>query len=511
MGKNKQIAINMVASILALGVSFGIGFFLTPFIVGRLGDEAYGFVSLANNFVTYGSLITVALNSMASRFITIAIRRGENKKAGMYFNSLLVSDILISVVLIIAAIFIIIFLNNIVDVSPQLYHDVQITFGFAFLNFIITVLATAFTIVTFVKNHLEEKSKRDIVSSLMRVVLLVGLFSVFTPRIYYVSMAAVICSVYYSFSHIRLTRKLLSEVNVNVKQFRWSAVKEMLSSGIWNTVNNLSTILLYNLDVLLANWFVSKEAMGTMSIATMLPNVVSTVTATIANAFAPHFTALYALDQKQELIDEVKLSIKTLSVIMTVPIAGIIAFGFAFYSLWLPEKTAGEIMVIQILSILNMAPNTIGAYVHSLYAINTVVNKLRTPVLVYFGVSVVSIITTVILLKTTNLGMYAIAGVSSVLIIGRILTFVPMYAAHNLKVKLTTFYPPLLRAILCLVITLALYFTINHFVTITSWLSFAGVMAVCAVIGYIVNFLVILNSKERKKILNMIASKLKIN
>ena len=41
MTKNKQLAINIIASIFAFAMSAGINFFLSPFIVGNVGEEAY--------------------------------------------------------------------------------------------------------------------------------------------------------------------------------------------------------------------------------------------------------------------------------------------------------------------------------------------------------------------------------------------------------------------------------------------------------------------------------------
>lgn len=67
----KRLLINLIASITSLVLSLTISFFLTPFVVSTVGTEAYGFVSLANNFVGYAQIFTLALNSMASRFITI--------------------------------------------------------------------------------------------------------------------------------------------------------------------------------------------------------------------------------------------------------------------------------------------------------------------------------------------------------------------------------------------------------------------------------------------------------
>ncbi len=69
----KQMSINIIASIVSFAVTIGINFFLTPYLVKELGSDAYGFIGLANNFVQYGTIITMALNSISGRFISISI------------------------------------------------------------------------------------------------------------------------------------------------------------------------------------------------------------------------------------------------------------------------------------------------------------------------------------------------------------------------------------------------------------------------------------------------------
>ena len=66
-------------------MSFLISFFLSPYITKALGVEANGFVTLANQFVGYISLITIALTSMASRFISINIFKKNYEEANRYF------------------------------------------------------------------------------------------------------------------------------------------------------------------------------------------------------------------------------------------------------------------------------------------------------------------------------------------------------------------------------------------------------------------------------------------
>ena len=58
----KQTILNMVSSFISQLLSLGISFFLTPYIVSKLGAAAYGFFGLSNNIIGYTALLTVALN-----------------------------------------------------------------------------------------------------------------------------------------------------------------------------------------------------------------------------------------------------------------------------------------------------------------------------------------------------------------------------------------------------------------------------------------------------------------
>ena len=71
---NKQLVLNIVATIINFFVGLGINFGITPYIIHTLGADVYGFLPLANNFTGYILIVTTALNSVANRFITIKVQ-----------------------------------------------------------------------------------------------------------------------------------------------------------------------------------------------------------------------------------------------------------------------------------------------------------------------------------------------------------------------------------------------------------------------------------------------------
>lgn len=65
LNSKQMLIINMMASAITYVVSFFTGLFLSPYIVKNVGVDAYGFVSLADSFVSYASLSGIALNALA--------------------------------------------------------------------------------------------------------------------------------------------------------------------------------------------------------------------------------------------------------------------------------------------------------------------------------------------------------------------------------------------------------------------------------------------------------------
>ena len=191
----KAVALNMIANILSFGVSLVISFFLTPYITGHVGLEAYGLVGLANSFTNYITVITAALNSMASRFIIIELHRNDKEKANKYFSSVLIANTVFALVLLIPAIYLICNLQML-NISDNLLFDARLTFTIIFINFIIGLIGAFFGVVLYAKNILWKGSFRTLEANILRVLLIIMFFALLSGKIYYVAAATLITGLY---------------------------------------------------------------------------------------------------------------------------------------------------------------------------------------------------------------------------------------------------------------------------------------------------------------------------
>jgi len=438
----KRILTNLISNIISFLVQLCINFILTPIIVVKVGDAAYGFVGLANNFVSYAAIITLVINSMAGRFITIEYVKKNEEKVNQYYSSIFFINAILAIIITIFSAVFIINIHSLLNVPNELLFDVKLTFILSFINLILSLFNTIFNIASFIKNRIDLSSIRNIIGNILKVIVLIILFYIFQPRIYFIALSTVIMTIYLIISNYKLCKKLCPNLQIKKDFFYFECIKILAKSGIWNSVNSLSKILLTGIDLLIANIMVGPIEMGILSIAKTIPTAIESLLATFSNTFNPQFVLLYSQNKKQELIESINYSLKIIGLIMLVPLAGIIAFGNDFFKLWLPGKTETELLKIQILSILSILPFVISASNYTLFVIDSVTNKLKRPVIVTFTMGVLSTITTIVLLKTTNLGIYAIAGVSSIYWIFKVFFFNTINAAINLKIKWNTFFKP---------------------------------------------------------------------
>ena len=235
--KNKQFILNILFTLLSFIITTGINFFLTPYITKHIGTEAYAFVSLANNFVNYASIVTLAINSMASRFIAISYHRKNLEDANKYFNSVVITNLFLILMLFLPSVLCIVFLDKILVIPTNLQVFVKILFGLVFANFFFGLLNTIFSVATFVKNRVDLTNLRTLESNIIKVFVMIGLFIIFDANIVFVGVASLIATIYLLIFNIWYTKKLIPEIKCSPKYFELKKIVEILKSGMWYRIS----------------------------------------------------------------------------------------------------------------------------------------------------------------------------------------------------------------------------------------------------------------------------------
>lgn len=507
MTDQKKITLNIVANLLSFAITILISLFITPWIVNTLGSEAYGFVGLAQNFVSYASLITVALNAMSSRFVSIEIYKGNYDAANRYFTSTFFANAFLAAVLLPIFTVIIWQLEYLIEIPAHLVLDVKIAFTITFVQFLLNVLLSRYEIATFVTNRLYLNQKNTLIGSALRLLLIIGLFTVFSVKISYLVLATFMGVAFGYAMNLVYTKRYLPQMMLRKKDMNFGCIKELLSSGVWSLVNKLNSLLADGLDLLITNAFIGPLQMGAMALSKTIPTMFYTLRGTLDYPFAPPMTECYAKGDIEGTIRNVRLGNKVLGVLIIAPIAAFILYGISFFKLWVPGE---DYVLIYILSILSMLSLLASSCVNSTYTLLTVINRIRFSAIVSLITGLLTLLINFILLKTTNLGVYAIAGTSSILALLKHYFINPLYIAHCLKVKKSTFYHEILTGNLCLVVNLAVGFLFTRFLgTGNTWISLILSAGSFVVVGIIINFFIVFSKNERNAVFSAVRRKLK--
>ena len=499
VNKNKQLIINMAANLLSCVVSLGISFLITPAVISKLGVEAKGFMTMANNFVSYAAIATMALNSMAGRFITVKLHQNDLDGANRYFNSVMYANLAIIAFLLLPCTAVVIYLDRLVNISPRLVTDVKFLFAAIFLNFMVTIISTTFSTATFAANRLDLQAMRTIESQILKAILLTASFSLLPVRVSYVGFATLISSFYLFLSYIHYTKKLLPGIEISRMHFRLKTVFEILSSGIWNTIMRTGQVLTNQLDVFITNLWIGKVECGYIATSTDIVTSINMLYETISAVFTPSLTISYAKDNKEELVDDLKSAMKLTGFFANIPLCYIIGFGMSFYYMWLKSER-DNLALYYHLTLLIMMGTLVGGAISPLFNVYTIVNKLKWNSIITLVMGIMNAAIVFILLEIPPLrpyGIYFVAGISSLLGIIKNLTFTPMYAAHCLKLPKRTFYPTIFRYMGVTLIMAVIFIGLNKIIVTQSWGMVAADIILCGMVGCILNFAFLFEKKER--------------
>lgn len=507
MFKNNKLAKNLIASFLTYGISFAVSFFLTPFITKTMGVEANGFVTLANQIVGYISLITVALTSMASRFISISFFKKEYERANVYYNSVIGATTILAVIITIPSVIFITQIDSFINVGTELLVDVKILFSLVFFNFLLGLILQVFSIATYITNQLYLNSLRSIEGNLIRVALIVLSYAFFEAKMYYVSLGGFVSALYSYLWNIYYTRELLPQMRIDRKYFQIKAVWELVSAGSWNIVIQLNSILNTGLDLLLSNLILGEVSMGILSVAKTIPVSITTMLNSVSGIFFPEMTQLYAENRLDELTLSINRSIKILALIFNIPVVFLMTFGDCFYLRWQPSLDSGE---LQILSLLTICTLLVSGSTAAVFGIFTITNKLKFHSLTSLAFGVMNLVIVVMLLKAVPIeyGLYVVAGISSVLIIIRNYTITFPYAAKCVGQKWYAFHIPSLKTVFGALIAAALCYVIRFVYVPLSWIGLLLCGVLSTIICTVVNAFIIFNKDDRKYLIQIVKNKI---
>ena len=423
--------------------------------------------------------------------------QGNFKKSNKYFNSVLIADIVLSVAIVIFAVAFSFSLEHTLRVPPELILDVQRLFILCFLNYSLNMVMTVFSSAAYLKNKLDINYIFRTLGYAAEIISLTLLFTYCDTRLFYVGISYIVDTFIILLSRIWMTQKWTPELKFNMGLFNFSAVKELVINGVWNSINSLGNILNTGLDMLVTNILLSTTDLGMLGIVKMFPTMLVMINQMVSQPFQPLLLKAYSINDRNGLLSTLKLSMKISGYVTFLIYAGFVAIGKQFYELWMPTQDSSLLYYLTLIALL---PNALEGIIYPCYYIYTLCVKNKIPCFITIICGAFNVLGMYLLIQYTNMGIFAVLLTTVLVMIVTSLITNPIYMAKCLKIKNSFFNFIFIRGIVsCFLMSLGMFIFVKMFV-IDSWFKLVAVALCLCIVGTLI-YLVIMFDKHEKKII----------
>lgn len=457
---NMPLLKSLLFGTITIVLNMYIVLFLTPKIIEYVGIDAYGFVSLSGNIISYLNIITIALNAYSARYISISYLQKDMKEFNRYYNTVFWGDLGVGGCFLILLALFIANVDRILVVPEQLVHDVKILFVFMGLNFFISLISVVWKVYSQIKDRVDLSNLIEGIGGLTNLILLCFMFGMLTPNIWYVGFATFVSSLFILLISIKQTLKLLPEVRLKVSDVSSNVFKTLVIKGIWNSIDGLGNTLNSGLDLLITDIMLTPIDMGKISVSKSVSGIIPKFYSMISQSFYPKILNVYSSNNINELIHRYKRSMRVCAILTNMIFSCFIFLGKDFLNLWIPNQ---DIDTIYILTLLSIVPCIIEGATYPLYSVYMLTTKIMVPTLITIVSGFINVASMFFLLKYTDLGVYAVV-ITTAFIVTIVHFITPIYACKCLRISIFTFVPTLIQVTIDLGLSILILLFIEGFI-----------------------------------------------
>ncbi|MGG1698306.1 MATE family efflux transporter [Bacillus zhangzhouensis] len=483
---NRAFLYNVSANLMTFVLMMLMSVCLTPYIVHTLGVEAFGLIHLTQNMINYLSVITASLSAVVVRFFSVAAHKGEMEKAQRYLASYFVSSIFLSISLFLLCIVLSQQMVDWLHVPVHLVKDTQIAFILGGLLFMLNFVMSGIGAAPFYANKLYVSSAGQAIQMFCRALVIVLLFTLTTPTIWHIPLAAVIGSLAAMGVGIYYFKKLIPWFSFKWRHVSFSSSLTLVRSGVWHSFEQMGILLFLQIDLLMTNLLMGAEATGQYAAILQFPLLLRTLAGTLAVVFAPTITRFYSNQDKQGLVQYAASAMKWSGLFVAFPAALLGGLAGPLMLLWLGPAFEE----LKWLLMIHAAYLCLTLMFLPLTYVPTAFNRLKVPAVATLILGASNVLLAYGLTHMLQLGLYGIASAGAIVLLIKNIVFLPFYTSKITKQKRTIFYKhtlvPLVGAVLIWGVCAGIQFVYD----VTSWWELFCIGGLCFIVymGYLYHF-----------------------
>jgi membrane protein EpsK len=487
-----QVSRNLATNIVVVVVRTVVGIWLTKYLIDTLGMAVYGVVPLVISLTAYLNPITGALNTAVGRYLTIDIRNEDYLSANRTFNTAFWLSIGISLLLMPIVVAFSLAAPRIFNVPAGHEEAVVWLFLLSMIAYLIVYIKSNFLVSAFVQNRLDIQNAVTLVYVVVRVLIIVLLFSVTLPSLFDIGYASLFAALATLLLSIYVWRKLTPQLVINLSFFDRTRLRGVLGTSSWVTINLVGSLLYLSVELVIVNIHLGPVVSGGYGSVLQWSVLLRTLAQAMAGILSPIIIAQYARRDLAGVAALSTASVKLLGLTMALMAGGLVGFSHTLLDVWLGP----EFVYLAPLLIVLVSHLCINLAVIPLFHVQVALNKVKWPALITLALGALNVILSIYWVDALPLGM-GVALIGAIILSAKNIVFTPVYGAHILGIPWTTYFKPLLIVVISFVGVAAVSYLVAASGVVDSWLTLAAAGATIAVGFLVLTYGVLLNQSER--------------
>jgi O-antigen/teichoic acid export membrane protein len=422
----KQIILNVLSSYAGRGIITGLGFFLVPFLIWKLGQEAFGLIVLMESLMYLSEILSISVRMALARHSTFEISRENHEGYAQFLSTGRFMFIVIALAVLALGMGVGYALPHAFNIPAAHLEHTRNLFIFLVISFVITIPNMVYWAGLYSKQRFDLINACESSGAIFRALALFILFILLPKRHINLSTYGM---VFLAMTWLQNTlvylihRRINPDVEIRYKHFRFEKVAQIFSLSMFVSLKQIgNTFYNYMINILISVfWGPTQTAIFAISLK--FPQMINRFFLEPAYTLAPSMTNFVAKNQKDKL-EELMFFYTKILVVSSYPlIVFLYFFARPIILLWVGEEfllSADLLRVHMIDLIFTMALGLAGG-------IQLAYGKVKTPSILVIYVTIGKIALILLCVKFSSINLMTIAWIGAVSSLVWSITFVPLH------------------------------------------------------------------------------------
>lgn len=337
ISENKRIAKNTILLSIRTFVVMLVTLFTSRIVLQALGVEDFGVYSAVGGVVAMFTMVTNALSSAISRFLTYELGRKNIQKLCSVYSTAINAQIILAVIItILTEIIGVWMLENKMVIPKHSIHAANWVLHFSIFTFFIQIVTVPFRSLIIAFERMSAFAYFGIIEVILKLVVAYLLFVAESSKLILYALLLMVVALSVLLMNMLYCRMVFKEVRYKLFIDR-ETIKEILGFSVWSLIPNTAYLLNTQGINVLMNLFFGVTANAARGIASQVEAAIGAFVGNFTVALNPPITKAYASGDLCGMIKLINQGVKFSFFIMLFFVVPIVIECKQILNIWLGE------------------------------------------------------------------------------------------------------------------------------------------------------------------------------